>query len=194
MKWVVGIDEVGRGPIAGPVAVCATVILKKDYRKIKHLNFTDSKKMSIKNREAWYKEFLNMKKQGFIGFCVSYQNNAFIDKYGISKAIQKCIETSLSKLNVKTNECQILLDGSLLAPVNYKNQKTIIKGDQKEKIISMSSVIAKVSRDKKMKTFSKKYNKYFWEKNSGYGTKEHYRAIDIYGLTPLHRKSFLNIK
>jgi cysteine sulfinate desulfinase/cysteine desulfurase-like protein len=73
----------------------------------------------------------------------------------------------------------------------YKNQKTIIKGDQKEKIISLASVVAKVDRDKKMNSFHKKYPQYLWSKNKGYGTREHYRAIRKNGLTILHRKSFL---
>ncbi len=147
--------------------------------------------MSIKNRELWYKEALKMKSSNEVRFSVVYRSNIFIDKKGISLAIKECIIKSLKDLKLNPKECLVLLDGSLKAPKEYLNQKTIIRGDQKEKIISLASVIAKVSRDKKMDTLHKKYPNYTWNKNKGYGTREHYKAIKAQGLTPLHRHSFL---
>lgn len=190
-KWIIGIDEVGRGPVAGPVTVCACVVRTIDYKKFKWEGLTDSKNMSIKNRELWYKEVLKMKSSNEVRFSVVYRSNVFIDKKGISLAIKECIIKSLKDLKLNPKECLVLLDGSLKAPKEYLNQKTIIKGDQKEKIISLASVIAKVSRDKKMDTLHKKYPNYAWNKNKGYGTREHYKAIKAQGLTPLHRHSFL---
>lgn len=191
MKYIIGIDEVGRGPIAGPVTVCACVISLTDYKKIKWSGLDDSKKLSQKNREAWHQKSKELKKKGLINYAVIYKSSIFIDKRGISLAIKECIAEALEKLNLNPKDCKVLLDGSLKAPKEYKNQKTIIKGDQKEKIISLASVIAKVSRDRKMELLHKKYPKYNWLKNKGYGTVEHYKALKKYDHTNLHRKSFL---
>jgi ribonuclease HII len=190
-KWIIGIDEVGRGPVAGPVAVCGCAIREFDYKRSIWKGLNDSKKLSPKTRELWYKEAIKLKTSGKINFSVAYRSNAFIDKYGISLALKKCIEEALKNLKLNSKDCKVLLDGSLKAPKEYLNQKTIIKGDQKEKIISMASVIAKVSRDKKMEILHKKYPKYNWFKNKGYGTREHYKAIGSQGITTLHRKTFL---
>lgn len=193
-SWVIGIDEVGRGPIAGPVAICACAIRAIDYKKASWKGLNDSKKMSPKNRELWFEKARELKKQGKIIFCISYQSSKFIDKKGISAAIKNCIKKALLDLEINSKDSLVLLDGSLVAPKEYLNQKTIIKGDQKEKIISLASVIAKVSRDKKMVTLSKKYPKYEWSKNKGYGTSSHYKSLSKYGVSPEHRKSFLRLK
>lgn len=189
--WVVGIDEVGRGPVAGPVAVCATAMRISDYKKVKWGILNDSKKMTAKGRVCWYQEALKLAGAGKVRFSVAYRSNVFIDKKGISLAIRECIVETLDDLNLIPEECRVLLDGSLRAPKEYVHQKTIIKGDQKEKIISLASVIAKVSRDTKMEMLHKKHPKYHWKDNKGYGTALHYKAILAHGLTPLHRKSFL---
>lgn len=191
MKYIIGIDEVGRGPIAGPVAVCVCAIPKTFYKKQDWPGLTDSKKMTLKNRELWYQKAKDLKKKGLINYSVIYRSNIFIDKKGISVAIKECINEGLEKLNLNPKDCEVLLDGSLKALPEYKNQKTIIKGDQSQKIISFASVIAKVSRDKKMELLHKKYPKYNWAQNKGYGTKEHYKAIKKYKITTPHRKSFL---
>lgn len=109
---------------------------------------------------------------------------------GISKAIKNCLEKSLKKLNVKPHECQVLLDGGLKAPSIYKNQKTIIKGDEKEWAIAFASIVAKVSRDTLMCRLAKKYPKYCFEIHKGYGTKKHCELIRKYGLSGEHRKCF----
>lgn len=190
-KWIVGIDEVGRGPIAGPVAICVCAMPQSEYEKSKWLGLTDSKKLTKLARENWYQEAIKMQSAGKVVFSLTYRTNKFIDKNGISVAILECIKEGLIKINLNPKSCIVLLDGSLKAPVEYKNQKTVIKGDQKHKIISLSSVIAKVSRDKKMELFHKKYPKYNWKGNKGYGTKEHYSLIYQHGLSDLHRKTYL---
>lgn len=187
MKWIVGIDEVGRGPVAGPVAVCACAVSVAEYKKINWRGLSDSKKMTVKARNEWFKKALELK----IRHSVVYKSSVFIDKKGISFAIRSCISEGLKNIKLKPKDCLILLDGSLKAPSEYKNQKTIIRGDQKEKIISLASVIAKVSRDKKMESLHKKHPKYNWARNKGYGTRQHYQAIQKHGLTKLHRQTFL---
>lgn len=186
MKWVIGIDEVGRGPVAGPVAVCACAIPLTDYKKRKWPGLTDSKKMTSKNRLAWYKRALELKQKNDFCYAVVYRSASFIDRKGISIAIRECISEALKKFTLDPKDCLVLLDGSLKAPLEYKNQKTIIKGDS-EQIISFASVIAKVSRDKKMELLHKKYPSYNWTQNKGYGTEKHYRAIGKYGQTQLHK-------
>lgn len=190
-KWVIGVDEVGRGPVAGPVAVCACAVRATDYKKGIWKGLTDSKKLTAKSRELWYQEALSLKSKNKIYFSVVYRSNVFIDKKGISIAIKECVTRALKNLKLNTKECLVLLDGSLKAPGEYLKQKTIIKGDQKEKIISFASVIAKVSRDRKMSILARGYPKYDWDKNKGYGTKAHYRAIYANGPTFLHRQTFL---
>lgn len=194
MKWVIGIDEVGRGPVAGPVAVCACAISLSQYKKRRWTGLTDSKKLTARVREEWYKKARLFKHCGGINYSVVYRSNSVIDKKGITTAIRECIASALKNLDLPPQDCIVLLDGSLKAPLLYNNQKTIIRGDSIEQIISMASVIAKVSRDKKMEVFHKKHPSYNWAQNKGYGTKEHYRAIVRHGKTTLHRNTFLTKK
>ncbi len=114
-----------------------------------------------------------------------------IDRKGIAVCIRECIAENLNMLDLNPKDCRVLLDGSLKAPTEYTNQETIIKGDSKEKIISLASVVAKVYRDAYMRLQHKKYPQYGWERNKGYGTIEHRTAIRKNGVTSLHRKSFL---
>lgn len=193
-QFIAGIDEVGRGPVAGPVAVCVCAMDITNYKRAKWKGLTDSKKMTPKARLAWYKEAQSLQERGIISYSVIFCPNTVIDKKGISFAIRYCVSLGIKKLSLDSGNTSILLDGSLRAPTEFKNQKTIIKGDQKEKIISLASVIAKVTRDSLMFRLHKKHPQYNWVQNKGYGTKEHYQAIKKYGLTSLHRKTFLSNK
>ena len=186
MKWVIGIDEVGRGPLAGPVYVCAAAIPVNEYKKREWLGLNDSKKMSANAREQW---FLGVELP--IRYEVASRTAKMIDRKGIAVCIRECITETLEKLALSPKDCTVLLDGGLKAPIQYKNQTTIIKGDSKEKIISLASVIAKVKRDHYMITLHKKYPRYTWNKNKGYGTLVHRAAIKKWGLTSFHRISFL---
>ena len=147
--------------------------------------------MTVTARQKWFAEAVLLQRKGIIKYSVIYRSSTVIDKKGIAPAIRECILEALKNIDLRPKDCTVLLDGSLKAPKEYTNQRTIIKGDQKEQIISLASVIAKVSRDKKMVALHKKYPLYNWAQNKGYGTREHYRAIRKNGLTPLHRRSFL---
>ncbi len=190
----IGIDEVGRGPIAGPVAVGSFVILDKKALRL-FTKVKESKQLKEKDREEWFKKIEKIRDEGQVDFSVVFQSEKIIDKKGLSFAIKNALRISLDKMvernNLKKENIKVLLDGGLKAPKEYINQKTIIKGDEKEKIIALASICAKVLRDRKMKKFANKYPGYRFEVNKGYGTKGHYEAIDKYGLTDLHRRTFL---
>lgn len=189
IKYIIGIDEVGRGPLAGPVAVCAfrlPVIFP-----IKHFGpLKDSKKLTALKREKIFVQLKKLKKDGEVQYSVSLESAKRIDTIGISKAIKNCLEKSLKNLKTKPSECIVLLDGGLKAPEVYKNQKTIIKGDEKERAIAFASIVAKVTRDALMCKLAKKYPKYGFEIHKGYGTKKHCEAIRKYGLSREHRRYF----
>lgn len=189
IKYIIGIDEVGRGPLAGPVAVCSFIMPvkfnAKSFGKIK-----DSKKLAPIKREEIFDKLKILKKEKIVNYFVSYESAQKIDKIGLSKAIKNCLEKSLSKLMAKPDECLVLLDGGLKAPLIYKNQKTIIKGDEKERAVAFASIAAKVSRDALMCKLAKKYPKYSFEIHKGYGTKKHCESIRKNGLCPEHRRCF----
>ena len=109
---------------------------------------------------------------------------------GLSKSIKNCLKKALAKLKVKPSECLVLLDGGLKAPKKYKNQQTIIRGDEKERAIAFASIVAKVSRDALMCKLAKKYPKYSFEIHKGYGTEKHRKFIKENGLCPEHRRCF----
>lgn len=190
--FLVGVDEVGRGPLAGPVCVCVVAIEKSRSLKIfnKFPALKDSKKMNAKNREEI---FLLKDDVPEIIFSIKKCSAKEIDKIGISKCIKKCIEGGLKDLEKKgihVGNAEVRLDGALRAPSSYQNQKTIIRGDDTEKIISLASVLAKVYRDNLMIKLNKKFPEYNFSQNKGYGTKVHVRAIKKHGLNSEHRKTF----
>lgn len=189
-KWIIGVDEVGRGPIAGPVVICACAFNPKYRKKLSFKDLTDSKKMTKKSREEWFKKARVWKNKKIINYKISLKNSNFIDKHGISKSIKKCVFSSIYKLNLDSQNVLVLLDGGLKAPEKFVYQKTITKGDLLKKEISLASVIAKVYRDKLMDKLHKKYPIYKWSKNKGYGTKDHFTALNKSGLTEFHRISF----
>lgn len=189
-KYLIGIDEVGRGPIAGPVAVGALVFLNPNASRL-FKGVKESKQLTEQKREEWFAVIEKAKQDGHVNFCVTFQSEKIIDTKGLSFAIRKALETSLRALEVERTESLVLLDGGLKAPSTYSNQKTIIKGDEKEKVIALASICAKVLRDRKMNALAKKYSEYGFEKHKGYGTRMHYLAIREFGLLSTHRRSFL---
>jgi ribonuclease HII len=191
--FLIGIDEAGRGPLAGPISVGAFSIKSKGTLK-KFKGVKDSKQLSEKQREEWFKRIKIEKAKGKISFAVSFSSAGVIDSKGITRATKTALNRCLKRLEKKyfaSLKCRILLDGSLYAPSRYKNQKTIIDGDAKEPIIALASICAKVLRDRKMKRLAKKYPGYGFEVHKGYGTKAHYRAIKKHGISMIHRKSFI---
>lgn len=196
MKYLIGIDEVGRGPLAGPVAVGAFVFLDKDNAEFKKIfrGVKESKQLSEEKREEWFKKIEEAKKLGLIDFVVTFQSEKTIDTKGLSFAIKNSLKLSLEEIcernEIHPDETLVLLDGGLRAPAEFINQKTIIKGDVKEKVIALASICAKVLRDRKMIKWAKKYPQYGFDIHKGYGTEKHRMAIKKHGLRTLHRKSF----
>lgn len=202
-QYVVGIDEVGRGCLAGPVTVAAVATtanakyeiqntkLKKTIRHIK-----DSKKLSPKQRESWLEKFKLIQSTSLsrptaqLQFVIASVGPAIIDRVGISRAARIAVSRCLGKLDMKNKKVKILLDGSLYAPRTYQNQKTIIKGDEKIPLIAAASIVAKVTRDRAMVRLHERYQAYGFDVHKGYGTVRHQNAIKEVGMSVIHRKSF----
>lgn len=197
MKCVIGIDEVGRGPLAGPVTVCAAYLL--DENAIKKLIFNktirDSKMIKKDNRINIFKTIRkNSKLNKQVIYSISSRSAKYIDRNGINNSIKACVGSclrSLEKKGVDVKNVNIKLDGGLYLDKSFKKQKTYIKGDENHVSIAIASIIAKVSRDKYMEEISKTNSDYLWDKNSGYGTKLHIKIIKEKGITKYHRKSYL---
>lgn len=189
-KFLIGIDEVGRGPIAGPVAVCA--LIWKDRETDPPPNIKDSKKLSQQKREEWFRQIEEWREKEMLSYAVAYVSAEEIDTIGISNAIQCALVEALARLQVEAEHVHVLLDGGLKAPEEYMHQETIIKGDEKESVIALASIAAKVLRDQMMEELSEVHPEYGFENHKGYGTDEHYKAIKKYGLTSYHRRSFLS--
>lgn len=190
-KLLVGIDEAGRGPIAGPVSVGVFVFLNEKagnhFRGVK-----ECKQLSEEKREYWFEKIVEAKKANQIDFCAALESEKIIDKKGISYAIKSTLNKCLKKLKIDSESHRILLDGGLRAPISFKDQKTIIKGDEKKKVIALASICAKVTRDRYMRKMADKYPEYGFDIHKGYGTKVHYEAIRKHGKSPIHRESFLS--
>lgn len=194
-KYIIGIDEVGRGPLAGPVTVGAFCVETKKLKEIKKIltGITDSKQLSLKQREYYYQLISGIKKSKRGGnFAVSHVSAKIIDQKGIIHAINVALERSLTKLGIQPEECFVYLDGGLHAPKEYV-QETIIKGDQKVWQISAASVVAKVLRDRKMVHYAKEYPSYRFDLHKGYGTRFHREQIQKKGVTDIHRKTWIKI-
>ena len=180
MKSVIaGVDEVGRGSLVGPVYAAAVILKKKvDKKKIK-----DSKKLTKINRQILEKY---IKKNSY--WSIGSASLKEIEKLNILNASLLAMKRAIMKLKKKPG--QILIDGNKIPKIKNYNLKYVIKGDEKIPEISAASIIAKVSRDRLITKMSKKYIRYFWNKNAGYGTKDHLTAIKKFGITKYHRKKF----
>ncbi len=179
----------GRGPLAGPVAVCAFK-MPVDFDARKFGKIKDSKQLRPENREAIFGLLQVLKKDKKVDYVVAYESARRIDEIGISKALKNCIGSALRSIRAKPAECIIMLDGGLKANKKFKNQKTIIGGDAKERPIAFASIVAKVLRDRIMINMSKKYPAYNFHIHKGYGTKTHRDLILKFGPCPEHRKTF----
>jgi len=179
---IAGIDEVGRGSLAGPV-VSAAVILPKNFSEITEITeLKDSKKLTEKKREFFYD--IIMREAIAIGIGVVYHD--VIDEINILEATKVSMIKAVNLLKVKPDF--LLIDALNLDIEIY--QKAVIKGDEKHKEIAAASIIAKVTRDRMMREYSKIYSLYSFEQNKGYGTKKHKEAIKEHGLCEIHRLSF----
>ena len=179
-KYEAGIDEAGRGSLAGPVTAAA-VILGKNFE---NKNLNDSKKLSPKKR-------LELKKyieKNALAYSVAFVNSSHIDKNNILNSTFKAMHMSLKGLDIEPNF--ILVDGNLFKPYRDLKHKCIIKGDQQYQNIAAASILAKTYRDEYMSNLHIKFPEYDWIKNKGYGTKYHIDMIKKFGRTKYHRKSF----
>ena len=192
-QFLIGIDEAGRGPLAGPVAVGLVLVQKGFNIRRAFPGVADSKKLSPQRREEIYARLVCAKKKGLVFFTVQFSSAATIDRIGISKAIARALNRGISAIiqDRPPYLCNILLDGSLLAPTTFR-QKTIIRGDATEPIISLASIVAKVERDRLMQKLAKRYPGYGLDVHKGYGTKLHYKKLQQHGLSEIHRKSFIH--
>lgn len=180
IKIIAGVDEAGRGPLAGPV-VAAAVIFSKAV-KINGIN--DSKKISEKEREKLFEIILEKAESVGIGI----EDNTKVDEINILQATLKAMKKAVENLNLKPG--LILIDGNKSFKTNIP-VKTIVKGDSKSFAIAAASIVAKVTRDRIMREAANVYPEYLWERNKGYGTRKHIEAIKQFGKTPLHRNTFL---
>ncbi|MBX4189401.1 ribonuclease HII [Candidatus Parcubacteria bacterium] len=187
--FIVGIDEAGRGPLAGPVSLGA-VMVREGFNKKFFKGIKDSKKLSVEDRELWFALATEARRRGELDFCVSLISESVIDKHGIAYAVRLGIKRCLKRLEAPYDS-QIFLDGGIKAPEKYVHQTTIIKGDEKVPIISLASICAKVVRDRKMVRLSKTYPEYLFHIHKGYGTLAHREAIKKHGKSEIHRVSFL---
>jgi len=181
--FIMGIDEVGRGAIAGPLVIGAAVGLSDKNTKYFLKGIRDSKKLTSRKREEWFLKF----KKSEIKFYISKISNELIDKNGMAWALKNGVADVLKKAKIMPEI--VYLDGGLHAPEKYK-QKTIIGGDDKIPMISAASVYAKVYRDHLMIEMNKQYP-YDLDVHKGYGTRRHFEKIGEKGISSVHRKTFL---
>ena len=181
----VGIDEVGRGAVFGPVFSAVVVLTKKNELILKKLGVKDSKQLTPKKRKLLFSKIILLSSDYGIG----QSSTREIDEFGIRVATELSMIRALKKLKDRPSE--LLIDGPLLLRPWKGIQKNIISGDSKFTAIAAASIIAKVSRDNLMERIEQTYSGYSIFKNKGYGTKEHLSSIRRNGITNLHRKSFL---
>ena len=179
MKIIAGVDEVGRGSLIGPVYAAAVILDKSIDKKL----LKDSKILTKSRREILSKY---IKKNSI--WAVGKSSVEEIEKLNILQASLLAMKRAIKKLKLKN--AIVLIDGNKLPDLNGYKLKCIVKGDQKIPEISAASIIAKVARDRLITKMSKKFRKYAWDKNAGYGTKEHLKAMKKFGVTKHHRKTF----
>ena len=179
MKWVVGIDEVGRGPLAGPITVGA--VLLTGELEVPH--FKDSKQLKEADRVRIALEYAH------VPHAVFSVSHTVIDERGIAYAARSAVANVLKKLEVVPEEVTLLLDAGLKAPEVF-SQTALVKGDEREASIALASIFAKVHRDHLMERYGKAHPGWGFEVHKGYGTKKHREAILKLGLSPIHRRSF----
>ncbi|MFV0517791.1 MAG: ribonuclease HII [Aminipila sp.] len=188
ISYIAGVDEVGRGPLAGPV-VTACVVLPSDFNI---LGVDDSKKISEKKRDELFEKI----KDNALAYAIGMADNLTIDEINILEATKKAMEEAVIKVDNQLKEKygkgieHLLIDALELKNISIK-QQGIIKGDATSVSIAAASIVAKVTRDRLMIEYAKEYPHYAFEKNKGYGTKAHYEGIEKVGICPIHRKTFL---
>lgn len=187
-KWLVGVDEAGRGPFAGPVSV-GVVQVPCDFNWELIPGVGDSKQIKPEKREALFRRAQELHHHRQLDFAVAMVGPSVIDTKGIVFAINIAMARCIKRLDLNPDDCYFKLDGSLHAPAQF-TQETIVKGDSKELAIGLASIMAKVTRDRYMTRIARRWTQYGFEQHMGYGTKVHREAIVQYGKCPIHRASY----
>lgn len=189
---VLGVDEAGRGPLAGPVAVGVVAVAEGYDILAVFPGLNDSKKLSEKKREALFKILQEEMKAGNVRATVTLVSAARIDGKGIAHSVRHGVDVGVRKLLPNPEEGKVWLDGSLKAPDEFE-QETVIGGDGLIPAIMLASIAAKVTRDRFMLKVDEKYPAYGFKQHKGYGTKAHIDALRMHGLCPEHRATFIHI-
>lgn len=179
-KYIAGVDEAGRGPLAGPVYAAAVIL--PDNCDIEGIN--DSKKLTEKKREKLYDEII----EKAVAWSVSAVDEKVIDEINILNATHLAMNNAVNSLQIEPD--YVIIDGNSIKNMTLPHE-TVVKGDAKCISIAAASILAKVSRDRYITQLAEQYPEYGFEKHKGYGTKAHYAALEEYGITPIHRKTFL---
>ncbi len=188
---MLGVDEAGRGPLAGPVAV-GVVAVPEGFDVLKEFSgVADSKKLSEKKREEVFAQLEARVVLGDVRFAVELENAETIDEEGIAAAVRRALWRGVNVLAPDAALVRVQLDGALRAPPEYA-QETIVNGDELVPLISLASIAAKVARDRLMVRFAKQFPEYGFERHKGYGTAKHYEALETYGPCAIHRRTFLH--
>ena len=189
---MLGVDEAGRGPLAGPIAVGVVAVPERFIITREFPGLADSKQMTPLARTKMFQLLRKRMKEGDIRFCVRSTSARRIDEWGLSRAVAAATARGVRFLAPSPDNISIYLDGLLTAPREY-DQQTIIGGDEAVPIIALASIAAKVVRDRLMTRLSKEFPEYGFEKHKGYGTEAHYKALRKYGPCVIHRRSFIHI-
>lgn len=189
---MLGVDEAGRGPLAGPVAVGVVAVPERFIVSREFPGLADSKQMSPLARAKMFRLLKARVRQGDIRFCVRCTSAKRIDAWGLSRAVASATARGIRFLAPEPDGVSVFLDGLLTAPDEY-TQQTIIGGDEAVPIIALASIAAKVVRDRLMVRLGKQFPEYGFEKHKGYGTEEHYQALKKYGPSAIHRRSFIHL-
>ena len=185
-------DEAGRGPLAGPVCVGLVAAPQGFDVAREFAGVADSKKLTAGQREVLYSLAEECAARGEITFCARFSSHQYIDRFGMTRALERAVDSGLRRLALPHRESVVQLDGLLKAPHHWR-QETIIRGDESVPIISLASIIAKVRRDRLMRRLSREYPQWGFEQHKGYGTPAHYAAILEFGLCAIHRKTYVGV-
>ena len=194
MRTILGVDEAGRAPLAGPVSVGIVAVAEGFDVSREFPGVKDSKQLTELARERMYEMLLARVGRGDARFRVCYGSHTEIDARGITIAVRRAIRRGVLALapRARAADARIYLDGLLYAPREYP-QETIINGDDLVPIISLASIAAKVSRDRLMKRLARRFPAYGFEKHKGYGTKAHWAALNLHGPCEIHRTTYLHL-
>ncbi len=187
VQYIAGVDEAGRGPLAGPV-VAAAVVMPRDFDVP---GIDDSKKLTEKKREVLYEII----RASALAWGIGIVDHKRIDEINILQATKEAMRQAVAEVSEKMDRQgkrleHIIFDAMTIEEIPIP-QTNVVKGDSKSLSVAAASILAKVTRDRMMKEFAVKYPGYGFEKNKGYGTKAHYEGLRIYGMCPIHRKTFL---